>query len=203
MLSTLLYATKLKTNSAQVLARTVKRGISVQVTSDAFLRFTPHCFGSDENYSRRAFCTDRPKPRRLARLRPSGTRRLSLGESTFTDSRVSRWSGLLRPTVESGTDVAHRPTAHKVKPDQVEAYKKAASVIHCFSRHCEELILISSKHREEYYTGIIKDPELCTKLSGSWETLVGEQDTFCEELTPFSFPVPVNSTFFRSPYPGV
>jgi len=41
-------------------------------------------------------------------------------------------------------------------------------------------MLVSSKHREEYYTGIVKDPELHVKLSGSWETLVGEQDMFCK-----------------------
>ena len=121
----------------------------------------------------------------------------------FMDSRVSRRSSPLRPTVESGTDIVRRPTAHKVKPDQVEAYKEAALVIHCFSHRCEGLMLISSKRRKEYYTGIIGDRELSIKLSGSWETLIGEQDTFCEEQTPPSFRIPVGSTFFRSPYPGV
>jgi len=42
------------------------------------------------------------------------------------------------------------------------------------------LMIVSSKRRGEYYTGLISDPELQVKLSGSWETLVGEQDTFCE-----------------------
>ncbi|OBZ79104.1 Protein NipSnap 2 [Grifola frondosa] len=51
----------------------------------------------------------------------------------------------------------HGFEVHKVKPDAVEAYKKAA---------------------EEYYTAIKDDPELRVKLSGSWETIVGEQDTF-------------------------
>ena len=33
--------------------------------------------------------------------------------------------------------------------------------------------------REAYYTGIKDDPELHVKLSGSWETIIGEQDVFC------------------------
>ena len=46
----------------------------------------------------------------------------------FTDSRVSRRSGF-RAAVTPGTNAARRcPIAHKVKPDQVEAYKKAALV---------------------------------------------------------------------------
>ncbi|KAF7966217.1 hypothetical protein HWV62_39479 [Athelia sp. TMB] len=50
---------------------------------------------------------------------------------------------------------------HKVKPDQSEAYKKAA---------------------EGYYAAIKDDPALHVKLSGSWETIVGEQDTFLHIL---------------------
>lgn len=30
-----------------------------------------------------------------------------------------------------------------------------------------------------YYASIKDDPELHVKLTGSWETLIGEQDTFC------------------------
>ena len=45
-------------------------------------------------------------------------------------------------------------------------------------------MLVSSKRREEYYTGIISDPELQIKLSGSWDTLVGEQDIFCKRKHP-------------------
>jgi len=48
---------------------------------------------------------------------------------------------------------------HKVKPDAGKEYKKAA---------------------EAYYTAIKDDPELHVKLTGSWETIIGEQDTFCE-----------------------
>ena len=55
----------------------------------------------------------------------------------FTVSRVSRWSSL-RSTVEPGTDTAcHRLIGHKVKPDQVEAYRKAALVPRCVGRRCE------------------------------------------------------------------
>jgi hypothetical protein len=32
---------------------------------------------------------------------------------------------------------------------------------------------------ERYYTGLRDDPELQIKLSGNFEALVGEQDTFC------------------------
>ncbi|KAF8921923.1 hypothetical protein CPB85DRAFT_1209757 [Mucidula mucida] len=46
---------------------------------------------------------------------------------------------------------------HKVKPDKTDEYKKAA---------------------ERYYTGLKDDAGLNVKLTGSWETLVGEQDTF-------------------------
>jgi len=55
----------------------------------------------------------------------------------FTDSRVSRWSSLFRPIVEPGANAARRPTAHKVKPDQVEAYKKAALVSRCVDHRRE------------------------------------------------------------------
>jgi len=46
---------------------------------------------------------------------------------------------------------------HRVKPEAREAYKKAA---------------------EMYYTGIKDDAELHVKLTGNWETIVGELDTF-------------------------
>jgi len=36
----------------------------------------------------------------------------------------------------------------------------------------------SSHYRERYYAGIKDDPKLHVKLTGSWETTVGEQDTF-------------------------
>ncbi|KAK0455880.1 NIPSNAP-domain-containing protein [Armillaria borealis] len=51
----------------------------------------------------------------------------------------------------------HGFEVHRVKSDKTEEYKVAA---------------------ERYYTGLLKDPEMKVKLTGSWETLVGEQDTF-------------------------
>lgn len=51
----------------------------------------------------------------------------------------------------------HGFEVHKVKPDAGKEYKKAA---------------------EAYYTAIKDDPELHVKLTGSWETIIGEQDTF-------------------------
>ncbi|KAJ7459180.1 hypothetical protein B0H11DRAFT_2060684 [Mycena galericulata] len=50
---------------------------------------------------------------------------------------------------------------HRVKPDKTEDYKKAA---------------------EKYYLGVKNDPELGTKLTGNWEVIVGEQDTFIHIL---------------------
>jgi len=35
-------------------------------------------------------------------------------------------------------------------------------------------------HREKYYTGVVGDSNLKIKLTGSWETIVGAQDTFGE-----------------------
>jgi hypothetical protein len=50
---------------------------------------------------------------------------------------------------------------HHVRPDKSEEYKKAA---------------------ERYYTGIRDDSRLCVKLTGSWEVMVGKQDTFVHIL---------------------
>lgn len=36
--------------------------------------------------------------------------------------------------------------------------------------------------REQYYKGIQEDPRLNVKLTGNWETLVGDQDTFVHIL---------------------
>ncbi|KAJ7597405.1 NIPSNAP-domain-containing protein [Mycena floridula] len=51
----------------------------------------------------------------------------------------------------------HGFEVHHVQPSKLEEYKKAA---------------------ERYYTGIRDDPALHVKLSGSWETTIGTQDTF-------------------------
>lgn len=55
----------------------------------------------------------------------------------------------------------HGFEVHKVKPDSIDLYKQAA---------------------EQYYTGIKDDPELHVKLTGSWETMIGDQDTFYHVL---------------------
>ncbi|KAI4528887.1 hypothetical protein EV122DRAFT_257641 [Schizophyllum commune] len=55
----------------------------------------------------------------------------------------------------------HGFEVHKVKPDKVEEYKKAA---------------------ETYYSGVKDDSKLHVKLSGNWEVIVGEQDTFIHIL---------------------
>jgi hypothetical protein len=43
---------------------------------------------------------------------------------------------------------------------------------------CYLLIFSIEIISEQYYRGIQEDPELKVKLTGNWETLVGEQDTF-------------------------
>jgi len=55
----------------------------------------------------------------------------------------------------------HGFEVHQVKPDAIDEYKAAA---------------------ETYYAGIKDAPELHVKLTGSWETVVGQQDTFVHIL---------------------
>ncbi|KAF8588908.1 NIPSNAP-domain-containing protein [Ramaria rubella] len=55
----------------------------------------------------------------------------------------------------------HAFEIHHIKPDASEEYKKAA---------------------EKYYVGMAGDSNLKIKLTGSWETLVGKQDTFVHIL---------------------
>lgn len=55
----------------------------------------------------------------------------------------------------------HGFEVHKVKPEFIDAYKQVA---------------------KQYYTGIKDDPALKVKLTGSWETMVGDQDTFYHVL---------------------
>ncbi|KAF5385325.1 hypothetical protein D9615_001196 [Tricholomella constricta] len=55
----------------------------------------------------------------------------------------------------------HGFETHRVKPDKTEEYQRAA---------------------ETYYLGIKDDPKLHVKLTGSWETVVGEQDSFTHIL---------------------
>ncbi|ESK92672.1 nipsnap family protein [Moniliophthora roreri MCA 2997] len=51
----------------------------------------------------------------------------------------------------------HGFEVHRVKSDKTKEYKEAA---------------------EKYYMGLVEDPRLHVKLTGSWETSVGDQDTF-------------------------
>jgi hypothetical protein len=37
---------------------------------------------------------------------------------------------------------------------------------------------LSDPQSEKFYTGVASDPKFKVKLTGSWETVVGEQDTF-------------------------
>ncbi|KAJ8523287.1 hypothetical protein ONZ45_g252 [Pleurotus djamor] len=55
----------------------------------------------------------------------------------------------------------HSFESHRVKPDRLEEYKQAA---------------------ETYYTGLVADSSLKVKLTGSWETVIGEQDSFVHIL---------------------
>ncbi|KAF4611750.1 hypothetical protein D9613_004249 [Agrocybe pediades] len=55
----------------------------------------------------------------------------------------------------------HGFETHRVRPDKIDEYKKAA---------------------ERYYKGIQEDSRLHVKLSGNWETVVGDQDAFIHIL---------------------
>ncbi|QRW09291.1 NIPSNAP protein [Ceratobasidium sp. AG-Ba] len=55
----------------------------------------------------------------------------------------------------------HGFETHRVHPDKVEEYKKAA---------------------QEHYEALLADPDLHVKLTGSWETTVGPLDTFVHIL---------------------
>ncbi|KAI6136402.1 NIPSNAP-domain-containing protein [Pisolithus sp. B1] len=55
----------------------------------------------------------------------------------------------------------HGLEVHRVKPESIDKYKEAA---------------------ENYYAGIKSDTRLHVKLTGSWETLVGDQDVFVHIL---------------------
>lgn len=70
---------------------------------------------------------------------------------------------------------------HRVKPDAVEEYKKAAYVL--FFLSYTDRLKLTCCQSEGYYAAIKEDPELHVKLTGSWETVVGEQDTFCAFMT--------------------
>ncbi|KAI0046602.1 NIPSNAP-domain-containing protein [Auriscalpium vulgare] len=91
---------------------------------------------------------------------PSATRTISV-QNILHGSPEAKEAGDLEPLQHSKIvargKYLHAFEVHTVKPDQVDEYKKAA---------------------EKYYTGLRDDGELQVKLSGNFETVVGEQDTF-------------------------
>lgn len=64
----------------------------------------------------------------------------------------------------------------KLSPKQLTSIKlqRKRTSLSC-TRRCFKGINL---FREKYYAGIKDAPELHVKLTGSWETLVGQQDTF-------------------------
>jgi len=54
--------------------------------------------------------------------------------------------------------------------------------------------------RERYYTGLRDDSGLRIKLSGNFEAIVGEQDTFCAQSR---FPAMTMPLTLPRPHPGV
>ncbi len=78
----------------------------------------------------------------------------------------------------------HELITHRIKPDQAEEYKAAAYVPSLFDllrrRTLEVDIGDIVMSREKYFTGLIADPAFKIKLTGSWETVVGELDTYGE-----------------------
>jgi hypothetical protein len=77
-------------------------------------------------------------------------------------------------------------SVHRVKPDAINEYKKAASV-YTATIVCFVFVSDMDECREQYYTGIKNDSELRVKLTGNWETIVGDQDTFCKDHPVFPF----------------
>jgi len=95
----------------------------------------------------------------------SSTKRLISVQSLLHGSPEAKKAGdldiLQHSRIVGRGKYIHGFETHRVKPDKTEEYKKAA---------------------ERYYTGIKADSRLHVKLTGNWETLVGEQDTFVHIL---------------------
>ena len=84
------------------------------------------------------------------------------GANIFTPSPV-RWNeaGLAvwsRPSADRASMWGFNPTGHSVKPSRVVEYKALI---------------------EEYYDKLAKDKQFDVKLTGSWEVVIGNLDTFC------------------------
>jgi len=98
-------------------------------------------------------------------LSSSSTRRFISVQSLLHGSPEAKKAGDLEVLQHSRLvargKYLHGFEVHRVKPDSTDAYKKAA---------------------EKYYSAIKDDPKLHVKLTGSWETVVGELDTFLHIL---------------------
>lgn len=117
---------------------------------------------------------DRRRQRKPGIWKLCSTRDWLPGGNTCTVSRVG-------PSFRVGFDVlsliAHIGQCIVSSPIQQRRIKKlrewycaACLLCPCRSKpHC---------YREKYYSAIKDDPELHVKLTGSWETIVGELDTF-------------------------
>ncbi|TFK77446.1 NIPSNAP-domain-containing protein [Pluteus cervinus] len=96
----------------------------------------------------------------ISLLKPTGSRAISVQSLLHgsPDAKQARELETLQHSRLVGRGkYIHGFETHRVKADKTEEYRRAA---------------------ERYYTGIKDDPELKVKLTGSWETLVGDQDTF-------------------------
>jgi len=101
----------------------------------------------------------------LAALSPVLTKRCISVQSLLHGSPEAKKAGdleiLQHSRIVARGKYLHGFEVHRVKPDSTDAYKKAA---------------------EKYYSAIKDDPNLHVKLTGSWETIVGELDTFLHIL---------------------
>jgi len=101
--------------------------------------------------------------RRIARpvFAASSTRRFISVKSLLHGSPEAKKAGdldtLQHSRIVGRGKYIHGFEKHRVRPDKTEEYLKAA---------------------EKYYLGIKDDPRLHVKLTGNWETVVGEQDTY-------------------------
>jgi len=102
---------------------------------------------------------------RLQNITAQGARRSISVQSLLHGSPEAKEAGdievLQHSRLVARGKYVHGFEVHKVKPDAIDEYKGAA---------------------EKYYTALKDDPELHVKLTGSWETVVGDQDTFVHVL---------------------
>jgi len=97
--------------------------------------------------------------------RTNGVRALSMVQSLLHGSPEAKQAGEIE--VQQHTKLVargkyvHAFEVHRVKPDKVDEYKKAS---------------------EKYFTAVASDKELKVKLTGSWEIVVGNLDTFVHIL---------------------